>query len=109
MKSPDPSPMFTWNPAEYNKFSPVQQLWARELIAKLDLLGFERVIDIGCSDGKVTAAIASTVPEGAVTGIDNSPEMIGFAQQHFAIYPADPDGVIHFGMMWLEVEAKKEV
>jgi trans-aconitate 2-methyltransferase len=83
MESPDPSPMFTWNPADYNKSSPVQQLWARELIAKLGLVGFERVIDIGCGDGKVTAAIASTVPKGAVTGIDSSPEMIGFAQQHF--------------------------
>jgi trans-aconitate 2-methyltransferase len=58
-------------------------LGARELIAKLDLLGFERVIDIGCGDGKVTAAIASTMPNGTVTGIDSSPEMIGFAQQHF--------------------------
>jgi trans-aconitate methyltransferase len=75
--------MFTWNPADYNKSSPFQELWARELIAKLDLLGFERVIDIGCGDGKVTAAIASTVPDGTVTGIDNSPEMIGFARQYF--------------------------
>jgi trans-aconitate methyltransferase len=62
MESHDPFPMFTWNPADYNKSSPVQQLWARELIAKLGLVGFERVIDIGCGDGKVTAAIASTVP-----------------------------------------------
>ena len=38
--------MFTWNLADGNKCSPLQLLWARELIAKLDLPGFERVIDI---------------------------------------------------------------
>jgi trans-aconitate 2-methyltransferase len=75
--------MFTWNPADYNKCSPVQQLWAQELIAKLGFVGHERVLDMGCGDGKVTAAIASTVPKGAVTGIDSSPQMIGFARQHF--------------------------
>ena len=83
MESPNPFPIFTWNPADYNKCSPVQQEWARELIAKLEILGYERVIDFGCGDGKVTAAIASTVPKGTVTGIDSSPEIIGFAQQHF--------------------------
>jgi len=83
MESPNPFPIFTWNPADYNKCSPVQQVWARELIAKLEFLGNERVIDIGCGDGKVTAAIASIVPKGTVTGIDSSPEMIGFARQHF--------------------------
>ena len=86
--------IYPWNPRTLHRCLPgtrliitnvhrLQPLWARELIAKLDLLGFERVIDIGCGDGKVTAVIASTVPKGTVTGIDNSPEMIGFAQQHF--------------------------
>ena len=89
MVSPDPSPSFTWNAADYNKSSPAQQLWAQELIAKLGLLGTERVIDIGCGDGKVTAAIAKNVPLGAVTGIDSSAGMIRFAREHFppSIHP----------------------
>jgi trans-aconitate 2-methyltransferase len=99
MKSSDPSPMFTWNPADYNKCSPVQQVWAQELIAKLGLLGYEHVIDIGCGDGKVTAAIASTVPKGTVTGIDNSPEMIGFARQHF------PD-THHHNLTFIQMDAR---
>jgi trans-aconitate 2-methyltransferase len=99
MESPDPSPMVTWNPADYNLCSPVHLLWARDLIAKRGLLGFERVIDIGCGDGKVTAAIASTVPEGAVTGIDNSPKMIWFAQQHFP-------GTRHPNLTFIQMDAR---
>jgi len=83
MVSPDPPPSFTWNAADYNKSSPAQQLWAQELIAKLGLFRDERVIDIGCGDGKVTAVIAASVPEGTVTGIDSSPDMIRFAMEHF--------------------------
>ena len=83
MAPPDPSPAFTWNAADYNKSSPAQQVWAQELMGKLQLSGKEHVLDIGCGDGKVTAAIAECVPKGSVTGIDNSPEMIRFAQEHF--------------------------
>ncbi len=61
MVSPDTSDSFTWNAADYNRSSPAQQLWAQELIEKLGLLGNEQVLDIGCGDGKVTAALAKNV------------------------------------------------
>lgn len=72
--------MTTWNPTDYARNSCVQQTWARELLAKLHLAGHERVLDIGCGDGKVTAEIAAAVPQGSVVGIDNSPDMIGYAK-----------------------------
>ncbi len=75
---------YEWDAAAYARASSVQQQWARELIAKLSLHGHERVLDIGCGDGKVTAEIAATVGHGAVVGIDNSPGMIALAQ---ATYP----------------------
>ena len=83
MAPPDPFSSFTWNAADYSQSSPAQQQWAQELIGKLRLNGNERVLDIGCGDGKVTAAIAACVPTGSVTGIDISPEMCRFAQEHF--------------------------
>jgi trans-aconitate methyltransferase len=83
MATPDPIPSFTWNAADYSKSSPAQQQWAQELIEKLRFSGNERVLDIGCGDGRVTAAIAACVPQGWVTGIDNSPEMIQFAKEHY--------------------------
>ncbi|NJD76821.1 MAG: class I SAM-dependent methyltransferase [Candidatus Methanoperedens sp.] len=51
---------------------------------KLALKGDERVLDIGCSDGKVTADIARKLPGGSVLGIDNSEEMICFTQKNFS-------------------------
>lgn len=72
--------MSVWNPSDYAHNSAAQQTWARELIAKLHLQGHEHVLDIGCGDGKVTAEIAASVPQGSVAGIDNSPDMIGFAK-----------------------------
>lgn len=47
------------------------------------------MIDIGCGDGSVTAAIASRLPHGAVAGIDRSREMIRFARKQYpsSIYP----------------------
>jgi len=61
----------------------VQQSWARELIAKLNLCGNQHILDVGCGDGKVTAEIARAVPHGSVMGVDASAEMIGFARKAF--------------------------
>jgi trans-aconitate 2-methyltransferase len=72
-----------WDPAAYAANSSSQQAWARELIAKLELRGGERILDVGCGDGKVTAELARVIPKGVVTGIDSSPEMIRFARKTF--------------------------
>ncbi|MFZ0826205.1 MAG: methyltransferase domain-containing protein [Verrucomicrobiia bacterium] len=76
-------PTARWNAAEYAANSAVQQTWARELIAQLQLRGDERILDVGCGDGKVTAEVAHAVPRGSVTGIDASPQMIEFARMTF--------------------------
>jgi trans-aconitate methyltransferase len=72
-----------WNAADYAANSAAQQIWARELIAQLHPRGDERILDVGCGDGKVTAELARAVPKGSVTGIDASPEMIRFARKIF--------------------------
>lgn len=72
-----------WNAADYAANSVVQQSWARELIARLELRGDEHILDVGCGDGKVTAEIARAVPRGSVVGTDASAEMIGFAHEMF--------------------------
>ena len=59
-----------WNASAYASNSVVQQSWARELIARLALRGDEKILDVGCGDGKVTAEIARAVPDGSVTGAD---------------------------------------
>lgn len=72
-----------WNADEYARSSSVQQQWAEELIGKLGLRPAEAVLDIGCGDGKVTAALAARVPQGCVVGLDSSADMVGFARRQF--------------------------
>jgi trans-aconitate 2-methyltransferase len=74
---------YQWNSEEYAKNSAAQFEWARELIAKLRLVGNESALDIGCGDGKVTNLLAECVPHGRVTGIDSSPDMIALADRSF--------------------------
>ena len=75
---------YQWDAADYAQHSSEQFKWACELIEKLHLRGDETVLDIGCGDGKATAAIATQLPEGRVIGIDNSPEMVALAVGHHA-------------------------
>lgn len=74
---------YAWDAADYAKSSPAQKLWAHELIEKIGLIGHERVLDLGCGDGKVTAEIARAVPAGSVLGLDRSADMIRFARESF--------------------------
>jgi trans-aconitate 2-methyltransferase len=85
-----------WNAADYAANSVVQQTWARELIAKLNLRGDEHILDVGCGDGKVTAEIARALTRGSVTGVDASPQMIGFAKKTF---PAEKFPNLRFRVM----------
>jgi trans-aconitate 2-methyltransferase len=75
--------MYKWDAEEYHKSSSEQQKWAQELILKLELKGSERVLDIGCGEGKVTAELAKLLSSGSVLGIDNSEEQIRFARKNF--------------------------
>ncbi|PJD97926.1 MAG: hypothetical protein CK425_02015 [Parachlamydia sp.] len=51
------------------------------------------ILDVGCGDGKITAAIAAKVPNGVVVGLDVSPSMIDFARANF---PADQHANLQF-------------
>jgi trans-aconitate methyltransferase len=74
---------YNWDAGDYAENSAAQQTWAKELIGRLTLSGNETVLDIGCGDGKVTAEIASLLPDGEVLGIDSSEVMISLATQTF--------------------------
>jgi trans-aconitate 2-methyltransferase len=71
--------MTEWNAAAYVKRSGLQEAMAAEVLALLHLRGNERVLDIGCGDGRVTVEIATRVPDGFVLGVDASRDMIAFA------------------------------
>jgi trans-aconitate 2-methyltransferase len=75
--------MTEWDAAEYARISGLQAAMAEEVLALLDIEGSERVLDVGCGDGKITAEIAARVPRGSVLGVDASQDMITFAASHF--------------------------
>jgi trans-aconitate 2-methyltransferase len=77
--------MTEWNASAYERQSSLQEAMAGEELARLDLNGAERVLDVGCGNGKITAEIASRVPRGSVLGVDPSSDMIAFATQHHAL------------------------
>ena len=76
--------MTEWNAPGYARIAGLQEAMAAEALALLDLKGNERVLDLGCGNGKVTAEIAARVPEGSVMGVDSSADMIAFASSQFA-------------------------
>jgi trans-aconitate 2-methyltransferase len=76
--------MTQWNPNDYNQHSAQQQKWAKEILPRLALKGDERILDIGCGDGKITAEVAQHVPNGSVVGVDASAEMIDFAKKQYS-------------------------
>jgi trans-aconitate 2-methyltransferase len=76
--------MTEWNAAAYVKRSSMQEAMAAEVLALVHLHGNERVLDIGCGDGRNTTEIASRLPNGSVLGVDASHDMITFAQTHAA-------------------------
>jgi trans-aconitate methyltransferase len=72
--------LHTWNPSDYARHSASQESWARDCMARLALRGNERVLDIGCGDGRVSADLAALVPHGGVLAVDASREMIAHAR-----------------------------
>jgi trans-aconitate 2-methyltransferase len=67
---------------KYEKASAHQKEWGKRLIAELSLRGNERILDLGCGNGKLTAKLAELVSEGGVLGIDASCGMIEVAQKY---------------------------
>jgi trans-aconitate 2-methyltransferase len=76
--------MTEWLASDYYRQSSLQQAMAEEQLRLLTLKGSERILDVGCGDGKISAAIAERVPKGSVLGVDPSHNMIAFASGHFA-------------------------
>ena len=76
--------MAEWNAGEYNQHSSLQAALVEAQLGRLTLEGAERVLDIGCGDGKITAEIAARVSRGSVLGVDPSRDMIAFRNDGLA-------------------------
>jgi trans-aconitate 2-methyltransferase len=70
-----------WNGSDYAQNSSVQLSHAERLLLNLSLQGNEKILDIGCGDGKITALLSGRVPEGFVIGVDPSISMLTKAEE----------------------------
>jgi trans-aconitate 2-methyltransferase len=75
-----PAMPYDFDAAQYEQASAHQMEWGVKLVSELGLRGSERVLDLGCGDGTLAAAVAKSVPRGEVVGIDASPGMIEAAK-----------------------------
>jgi len=73
-----------WDAREYHRVSDPQVSWGRAVLARLDLRGDERVIDLGCGTGRLTRELAARLPHGDVVALDASSEMLEQARSHLA-------------------------
>src|SRR4030095_13213199 len=75
--------MTEWNAEAYQRVSALQRWLADKSLTTLTLHGDERVLDVGCGVGRVTADIAARLPRGSVIGVDASQDMIASAARTF--------------------------
>lgn len=57
--------------------------WAFLAVNLQQLKGNERILDMGCGDGKITADVSKFVPQGTVLGIDPSKPMLTWACKQY--------------------------
>ncbi|MHC5061222.1 MAG: class I SAM-dependent methyltransferase [Planctomycetota bacterium] len=54
---------FEFDSEKYKEASGHQKEWGAKLISELSLKGGERILDLGCGDGTLTAELARLVPD----------------------------------------------
>ncbi len=82
-----------WDGARYAQLNALQRWVAGRSLSAVTLRGDERVLDVGCGDGLITAELADRLPTGRAVGIDPSPRMIEVARHRVV-----RDGKLTFGV-----------
>ncbi len=70
-----------WDAETYDAVSDPQFNWGMEVLERLELRGEETAVDAGCGSGRVTAELASRLPQGRVIAVDGSAAMVEKAKE----------------------------
>ena len=73
----------TWDPDSYMAFADLRSRPGLELLARINHLDPEVIVDLGCGPGHLTAVMARRWPDAQVVGIDDSAEMLERAASQF--------------------------
>lgn len=107
-----------WNPTQYEKFREERAAPFFDLVALAQFRPQQRIVDLGCGTGELTARFLDLAPGATVLGIDSSADMLGrttthsepglrFAQQTIEDYVADPAAppdvlFSHAALQWVD-------
>jgi trans-aconitate 2-methyltransferase len=70
----------SWNPDQYLKFAAPRLQPAVDLLSRVPSTHPGTVYDLGCGAGNVTELLAARWPNAAITGVDDSAEMLAKAR-----------------------------
>jgi trans-aconitate methyltransferase len=84
MAEPESSTKDRWNAQAYDAAASFVPKLTSAILAELDAQPNDRILDIGCGDGQVTAQIAQLASAGKVLGIDSSKSFIDTAVKDFS-------------------------
>jgi trans-aconitate 2-methyltransferase len=70
-----------WDPSRYGAFRDLRLRPALDLLAQVPGLPAGEVVDLGCGDGAVAAALAARFPGRGLVGVDNSAAMLAKAAE----------------------------
>jgi trans-aconitate methyltransferase len=81
--------MTEWDAERYHRVSNPQLEWGRRVLHRLAPQPGERILDIGCGTGRLTAELVGALGEGTVVAVDRSEAMIREAAAQ-AVEPPRP-------------------
>lgn len=73
-----------WDAERYHRLSDPQHAWGLRVLGRLQPAPGERILDIGCGTGRLTAEIRQRQPGAKVVAIDPSWTMVSEATRQFA-------------------------
>ncbi len=75
--------MSDWDPGSYGRVNTLQEYVAEQALQGLRVTGDERILDVGCGDGRVSELVVARLTSGSLLGVDPSAAMVAAAGERF--------------------------
>lgn len=98
-----------WNAALYHQISGPQVSWGKKVLARVPLRGDEHVLDAGCGTGRLTRELLEALPDGQVTALDISVNMLRTAEEHLVPEFGERVRFVHADLQHLELSPDYDI